>query len=979
MAVKLQAKPMQAILQRLNDTGLFEIISFPEDMILNSPVESWPKVQGLISFFSNGFPLDKAIKYAELVKPIELNRLESQRKLRNRADVYETLKAYEVPVPKFTVIDHLIEGDAVDEHADYIEYKGIRISKPFVEKPIDADNHNIHIYYPVTGVGGGVKRLIRKIDDKSAEFYPEATLIRRDGVYLYEPFLPTQGMDVKVYMVGTCYSHAEARKAPTVDGKVQRSADGKEVRYPITLTETEKACGALIVKAFKQHICGFDVLRTNGGSLVCDVNGFSFVKGNRRYYDDCAFLVSKFFTDTLSTKQVITNLPLGSPGAPSSESEREPDGDDMRLRSVIVVMRHGDRKPKEKLKFKSSLPIFTDYLMNSSVSEVLLKSPDELGSLLTSLRSLLKAEALSPDNYEDVRSLQLVLEIRDSFSGLNRKVQIKRMHAEVLVVAKWGGELTGLGRKQAENLGRTLRVNLFPEEDSLLRLHASFRHDFKIYSSQEGRCQLTAAAFTKGFLDLDGDLAPILVSLVANDAFAHELLDHPVPKSDRDKVKEEISDILHSQDDKNKLADEQTSHALQKAAQGIICRGPPIRSLEQIWFHSFEFCRALREEISRLSGSWCPQRRRQGPGPRIPAELDDEKEIKRLHLVRIEHRWAKIVSGFGGKNRNREGGSRTGSDSEKHDCYDTSKIPDLWDSAIYDLVHHKKELQFTENAGNILQNQLLPALMPVHTWVSGSEYGISAEDKKRIGAEISWRLLQKIMNDVEYMREEHKCEDSSSKGSPSAVPLSPSGTNLVTVLSSPNMTASHSLVSLPSFGNLSSRPMTPKVSAKKTSKVPPELRSLMRQAMRDGSDWHPKLLSTVAKVTGMRAEDRPVRSRVYVTSSSTMHALLNVLSSSDVVVGSDRLKDVADLNYLSHIVIRCFEDPQARKAASPHGDQLAWYTIELALSPGIVSPENQEPACAVSIGPQGLGCSLEDLDAHLSEVLADNGHFSAPL
>lgn len=39
---------------------------------------------------------------------------------------------------------------------------------------------------------------------------------------------------------------------------------------------------------------------------------------------------------------------------------------------------------------------------------------------------------------------------------------------------------------------------------SLLRLHSTFRHDFKIYSSHEGRCQTTAAAFTKGFLDLEG-------------------------------------------------------------------------------------------------------------------------------------------------------------------------------------------------------------------------------------------------------------------------------------------------------------------------------------------------------------------------------------------------------------------------------------------------------------------------------------------
>lgn len=57
----------------------------------------------------------------------------------------------------------------------------------------------------------------------------------------------------------------------------------------------------------------------------------------------------------------------------------------------------------------------------------------------------------------------------------------------------------------------------------LLRLHSTFRHDLKIYASDEGRVQMTAAAFAKGLLALEGELTPILVQMVRKKRF-HKII-----------------------------------------------------------------------------------------------------------------------------------------------------------------------------------------------------------------------------------------------------------------------------------------------------------------------------------------------------------------------------------------------------------------------------------------------------------------------
>lgn len=69
---------------------------------------------------------------------------------------------------------------------------------------------------------------------------------------------------------------------------------------------------------------------------------------------------------------------------------------------------------------------------------------------------------------------------------------------------------------QAEDLGKLFRTVMYPRYgpagNGFLRLHSTYRHDLKIYTSDEGRVQTSAAAFTQGLLDLEGtSLTPILV------------------------------------------------------------------------------------------------------------------------------------------------------------------------------------------------------------------------------------------------------------------------------------------------------------------------------------------------------------------------------------------------------------------------------------------------------------------------------------
>lgn len=70
----------------------------------------------------------------------------------------------------------------------------------------------------------------------------------------------------QVYTVGPDYAHAEARKSPALDGKVERDSEGKEVRYPVMLTAMEKLVARKVCLAFKVTFLSIIMIRKKKSS-----------------------------------------------------------------------------------------------------------------------------------------------------------------------------------------------------------------------------------------------------------------------------------------------------------------------------------------------------------------------------------------------------------------------------------------------------------------------------------------------------------------------------------------------------------------------------------------------------------------------------------------------------------------------------------------------------------------------------------------
>uniref|UniRef100_A0A8C7F5S7 Inositol hexakisphosphate and diphosphoinositol-pentakisphosphate kinase n=1 Tax=Oncorhynchus kisutch TaxID=8019 RepID=A0A8C7F5S7_ONCKI len=742
MMKKSKSKPMTEIMERLCKFEYITVVIFPEEVILSQPVDKWPLCDCLVSFHSKGFPLDKAVEYAKLRNPLLINDLNMQYYIQDRREVYRILQEEGIDLPRYAVLTrdpdrpevcNLVEGE------DHVEVNGEVFPKPFVEKPVSAEDHNVYVYYP-TSAGGGSQRLFRKIGSRSSVYSPESC-VRKTGSYIYEEFMPTDGTDVKVYTVGPDYAHAEARKSPALDGKVERDSEGKEIRYPVMLSAMEKLVARKVCLAFKQTVCGFDLLRANGHSFVCDVNGFSFVKNSMKYYDDCAKVLGNMVMRELAPQfHIPWSIPLEAEDIPIVPTT---SGTMMELRCVIAIIRHGDRTPKQKMKMEVRHPLFFalfEKYGGYKSGKLKLKKPKQLQEVLDIARLLLAELGQHTDcEIEEkkgkLEQLKTVLEMYGHFSGINRKVQLTYLPngqpkaskcptegPSLLLVLKWGGELTPAGRVQAEELGRAFRC-MYPGGQGdyagfpgcgLLRLHSTYRHDLKIYASDEGRVQMTAAAFAKGLLALEGELTPILVQMVKS-ANMNGMLDSDSESLTdcQQRVKVRLHEIMQKDQDFTE-ADYQKlaptgSPSLVTSMKTI---GNPVRTCDQVY--------AL---IQRLTSQ-------------IRRRLEDPKsaDLQLYHSETLElmlQRWSKLERDF----RNKSG------------RYDISKIPDIYDCVKYDTQHNATlDLEDTLELFR-LSRALADIVIP-------QEYGINKAEKMDIAQAYCLPLMKKIQLDLQRTHED---------------------------------------------------------------------------------------------------------------------------------------------------------------------------------------------------------------------------------
>jgi hypothetical protein len=476
------------------------------------------------------------------------------------------------------------------------------------------------------------------------------------------------------------------------------------MRFLTELTPQEQEMARKVCLTFGQSVCGLDLLRMNGQSYVIDVNGWSFVKGNDTYYDNCAQILRSMFLDVAQKRWLSQLL--------SFDKNPTLDKRTWTLKGFISVFRHADRTPKQKAKFKVRSNEI-EKLLDSTYSEVTLRKPEELKKFEAALHLAIAEEG--PNDHSPLNLMKMILDKKSSLPGT--KVQLKPsmnkttgLLDSVQVIIKWGGEFTHAAVHHSRDLGQMMRKDLSFINKNLFQ-------DVKIFSSSERRVIATAEEFTKAFLDVEKvDENEIVIK--------KDLLDDSNnAKEMTDRVKVELRNLITRESEKY------TSDVLEY----LQTPGEEMKT-----WHPKQLANSIKDDLNQLrlllraNLKACDQ-----------IQLDQLEWCCNENVSLFIERWEKLIKEF--------------CDVDDPQ-FNPGKVCELYDSLKYDALHNR---DFIERMFSPVEDKTDLSLIK-HLYknakiffdlVAPREYGLTNEERLAIGMAMSKGLLNAIIKDLETCRD----------------------------------------------------------------------------------------------------------------------------------------------------------------------------------------------------------------------------------
>lgn len=531
--------------------------------------EGWGAVEeaagcdAVLVLWSQFFPAKQLGKLSELTDraggkgTLLLNDVQHIVHMQDRRWLLKKLKDSNLATPHFAECSRDNSLDpALEEHNDFIIVGNVRVNKPFVEKPVDRRDREIYVYFPKSTGGGRVLLSTRESGDieRVCHFDPHSR-IRREGSFIYQEYVQSDGFVVQaVYCGGQAFGMALSQNVMMTGCTPPASPYGTTPtgECPVILRQEEKLIAKKLSVLMHQTLFGMTFLRAQSDlgkvkSHVVDVWPGIPRAGFSAFVDDVSRSLLAAVMRRLpspgnlhrSRSAPRIKRPEGSmeqDSSPcfaksiweasqqlssSSSSQQEPWWQEDVL-CVLVLCRHGARTPKQKAKAKVKLAsefaagYLSGWLVGHAANAMEASEP-KTSHNLRSRDQLSRLNQVAEQWRLAGHRLGTFADAMGKFDKLGEACHAKMGTDGVTmnVAIKWGGELTSVGIERAHALGAAFRTEALADIEL-----GSLRHDTKIYSSSEPRCQQTAAAFCRGFLRLAQQaLPPIIAALVRKDGW----------------------------------------------------------------------------------------------------------------------------------------------------------------------------------------------------------------------------------------------------------------------------------------------------------------------------------------------------------------------------------------------------------------------------------------------------------------------------